>query len=128
MKATYIFRPVTITANQVIIKTHNRGADLAFEAVGSSATVNLGISLLRKGGRIVLVGNIAPQVDIPLQKVVTGELQLLGSCAIRGEYASVLDLLEHGKISITPFISAVAFWRPPHGSTGSGTMRKVCIK
>lgn len=109
MGATSIFRPGDDNlANQVIIKTHNRGADLAFEAVGSSATVNLGISLLRKGGRIVLVGNIAPQVDIPLQKVVTGELQLLGSCAIRGEYATVLDLLEQGKISTTPFISAVA--------------------
>jgi len=108
MGATSLFRPDDdMLADQVISLTHNRGADLVIEAVGSSVTVNLGISLLRKGGRIVLVGNIAPQVDIPLQKVVTGELQLLGSCAIRGEYATVLELLEQGKIITDPFISAI---------------------
>lgn len=88
--------------------THGRGADLVFEAVGSSDTIKLGIGLLRKGGRIVLIGNISPQVEIPLQQVVTGELQLLGSCAIRGEYAAVLKLMDQGKIRTEPFISAVA--------------------
>jgi L-iditol 2-dehydrogenase len=88
--------------------THGRGADLAFEAVGSSASINLGISLLRKGGRIILIGNISPRVEIPLQQVVTGELQLLGSCAIRGEYAAVLTLMSQEKIRTDPFISAVA--------------------
>jgi L-iditol 2-dehydrogenase len=108
MGANFLFRPEDdMLADQVISLTHYRGADLVIEAVGSSVTVNLGISLLRKGGRIVLVGNIAPKVDIPLQKIVTGELQLLGSCAIRGEYATVLELLEQGKINTDPFISAI---------------------
>lgn len=88
--------------------TRGRGADICFEAVGKSETVNLCIDLVRKGGNVVLVGNMSPVVDFPLQKVVTRELKVLGSCAIRGEYEVVLDLLSSGRISADDQISAVA--------------------
>ncbi|HSH19254.1 MAG TPA: galactitol-1-phosphate 5-dehydrogenase [Draconibacterium sp.] len=88
--------------------TKNRGADFGFEVVGISETVNLCINSLRKGGTAVLVGNLKPEVTIPLQKIVTTELSLLGSCAINGEYELVLDLLASGKISVDKMISAVA--------------------
>jgi L-iditol 2-dehydrogenase len=88
--------------------TFNRGADISFEVVGKSQTVNTAISLVRKGGKVILIGNISPVVDFPLQKVVTGELKILGSCAIRGEYNVVLNLLEMGKINVDDQISFVA--------------------
>jgi 2-desacetyl-2-hydroxyethyl bacteriochlorophyllide A dehydrogenase len=88
--------------------TANRGADVSFEAVGKSESVNIAIEILRKGGKTVLVGNTSPKIDFPLQKVVTRELKVLGSCAIRGEYEVVLNLLETGKISVEDQISAVA--------------------
>jgi L-iditol 2-dehydrogenase len=88
--------------------TAGRGADLSFEAVGRTESVNMAIDLLRKGGKAILVGNVSPKVDFPLQKVVTRELKVLGSCAIRGEYEVVLDLLGTGKISVDDQISVVA--------------------
>jgi L-iditol 2-dehydrogenase len=88
--------------------TKNRGADFSFEVVGITETVNICINSLRKGGTAVLVGNLKPEVTIPLQKVVTTELSLLGSCAINGEYELVLDLLASGKINVDKMISAVA--------------------
>ena len=88
--------------------TKNRGADFGFEVVGIYETVNICINSLRKGGTAVLVGNLKPEVTIPLQKVVTTELSLLGSCAINGEYDLVLDLLAAGKINVDKMISAVA--------------------
>ncbi|QGY44069.1 alcohol dehydrogenase catalytic domain-containing protein [Maribellus comscasis] len=88
--------------------TKTRGADFGFEVVGISETVNLCINNLRKGGTAVLVGNLKPEVTIPLQKVVTTELSLLGSCAINGEYELVLDLLASGKINVDKMISAKA--------------------
>ena len=88
--------------------TNGRGADLAFEAVGISETVNVAIDLLRKGGRAVLVGNLAPYINFPLQKVVTQEIKLIGSCAIRGEYPIILDLISKGKINVEGQISAIA--------------------
>jgi 2-desacetyl-2-hydroxyethyl bacteriochlorophyllide A dehydrogenase len=92
---------------KISVLTNNRGADISFEAVGISESVNIAIDILRKGGKAVLVGNISPKVDFPLQKVVTRELKILGSCAIRGEYEVVLNLLETRKISVDDQISAV---------------------
>ncbi len=88
--------------------TKNRGADYGFEVVGISETINVCINSLRKGGTAVLVGNLKSEVNIPLQKVVTTELSLLGSCAINGEYEMVLDLMAQKKISVDKMISAVA--------------------
>ncbi len=87
--------------------TRNRGADISFEAVGKSETVNIAIDMIRKGGTTVLVGNTSPRIDFPLQKVVTGELKVLGSCAIRGEYEKALQLMESGKIKVDDQISAI---------------------
>jgi len=92
---------------KILALTNGRGADVSFEAVGKSETVNLAIDVVRKGGKIVLVGNISTDIDFPLQKVVTRELKILGSCANRGEYETVLDLLETGKISVADQISVV---------------------
>lgn len=87
--------------------THNRGADLAFEAVGITQTIRSAIESLRKGAKLILVGNLSPTVEIPLQKVVTQEIAVKGSCAINGEYPAVLDLISKGKISVDSMISAV---------------------
>lgn len=88
--------------------TGGQGVDAAFEAVGISPTVNLAVQAVKKGGQLVLVGNLNPQVEFPLQAVVTRELTLFGSCASSGEYPLCLELLQQGKISVKELISAVA--------------------
>ena len=85
----------------------DRGVDISFEAAGNSSAFNTAIDLVRKGGKVILIGNTSPRVEFPLQKVVTGELKVLGSCAIRGEYETVLNLIETGKIIVDDQISAV---------------------
>ncbi len=88
--------------------TNSRGADISFEAVGKSETVNTAIAVIRKGGTVVLIGNTSKIIEMPLQKVVTGELKILGSCAIRGEYEVILKLLEAGRLNVDDQISALA--------------------
>jgi L-iditol 2-dehydrogenase len=88
--------------------TDGRGADAAFEVVGLSQTVKTAIESVRKGGSVTLVGNLKPQVDLPLQAIVTRELTLIGTCASAGEYPECLDLIASGRINVTGFISATA--------------------
>lgn len=88
--------------------TQNRGADFAFEAVGITPTIKSAIESLRKGATLVLVGNLSPTIEFPLQKVVTQEITVKGSCAINGEYPAVLDLISKGKINVHSMMSAVA--------------------
>ncbi|HZL11759.1 MAG TPA: galactitol-1-phosphate 5-dehydrogenase [Prolixibacteraceae bacterium] len=92
----------------VLNETRQRGADLVFEVVGIEPTVNLAIDCTRKGGTVTLIGNLAPEVRFPLQKVVTRQLKVQGSCASAGEYPLCLDLIASGKIKVDRLISAVA--------------------
>lgn len=86
--------------------TEGLGADLAMEAVGADVTVAMSIESVRKGGRVVLIGNIAPTVSFGLQSVVTREIDVLGSCASSNDYPACLDLMRRGAIRVGPVLSA----------------------
>ena len=83
-------------------------ADQVFEAVGRVETVAAAIRGVRKGGVVTLVGNLAPEVPLPLQSVVTREISLFGSCASRGEYPEAIALMAAGAVDVAPLVSAVA--------------------
>lgn len=88
--------------------TGGRGADASFEVVGRTDTVLIAIRSLRKGGTVVLVGNLSPRVELPLQEVVSRELSVLGSCASNGEIPESIDLLARGVVNVDPIISLKA--------------------
>ena len=88
--------------------TGGRGADVAFEVVGVGETVANAVRSVRKGGTVVLVGNLAPSVNLPLQSVVTREISVLGSCGSNGEIPECIELLARGAIDVDPIISLKA--------------------
>lgn len=107
--ADFTINPAVADARGEILRlTGGAGADRVFEAVGVAATIDLAVHAARKGGTVTLVGNVAPEVALPLQVVVTRELSLFGSCASAGEYPVCLDLMARGVISPVPLLSAVA--------------------
>ncbi len=95
-------------AEEVRSLAGGRGADRAFEAVGATLPIATAVASLRKGGSLVLVGNLSPAIELPLQAVVTRQLTLKGSCAIAGEYPLALDLMASGKVDARALVSAVA--------------------
>jgi threonine dehydrogenase-like Zn-dependent dehydrogenase len=119
------------TGSRIKALTHGRGADQAFEVVGSEKTVAATIEGLRKGGRLTLVGNLSPSINLPLQSVVTRQLDLQGSCAIAGEYPLALELMAAHKINLDPIISKVAplkegaFWFERLYNREGGLMKVV---
>lgn len=86
----------------------DRGADIAFEAVGVSPTLQTAIASVRLGGSVVMVGNLAKSAEIPLQKCVTQQIALYGSCASSGEYDICLDLIAHKMVDVDSLISEAA--------------------
>lgn len=86
--------------------TGGRGADVVLEVVGATPTVKTAIESARKGGSVTLVGNLAPQVEVPLQSIVTRELSLFGTCGSKGEYPACIELLQRGAIQVEPLITA----------------------
>src|SRR6267143_1790019 len=57
------------TVAAILQRTGGVGVDVAMEAVGRDETVKAAIASVRKGGTVVLVGNISPTAPLPLQKV-----------------------------------------------------------
>jgi L-iditol 2-dehydrogenase len=96
------------TASELQRLTGGAGVDVAFEAVGTTATVKAAIDSVRKGGTVMLIGNIAPQIEIPLQTVVSREIRLQGSAASSGEYPQCIDMLARGAVDVKSLISIVA--------------------
>jgi L-iditol 2-dehydrogenase len=88
--------------------TEGRGADVAFEAVGIEPTVRDAIAAVRKGGNVTLVGNLFPDVSIPLQSVVSRQIRLQGSCGSSGEYPECLELIASGRVQVDRFVSVTA--------------------
>ncbi len=93
---------------EILARTNGRGVDIAMEAVGATQTIATAIACLRKGGSLTLVGNFAPNIDLPLQTVVTRQLRLQGSCASCNDYPACIDLLARGAIKVDHLISARA--------------------
>jgi L-iditol 2-dehydrogenase len=131
--ATHTFnsRNIDVTA-AVAGLTSGQGADLAFEVVGISPTVQTAISVLRRGGHAVLVGNLSAKTDFPLQAVVTRELTLHGTCGSAGEYPLCLDLVARGVIQVEPIISAISpldqgvdWFNRLSGKEGAGLMKVI---
>ena len=94
-------------AREVLSRTGS-GVDVALEAVGRDETIQAAIQSVRKGGTVTLVGNITPQVTLPLQVVVSRQLRLQGTAASSGEYPQAIDLISRGAIQVRPLITAVA--------------------
>ena len=93
---------------QVQRLTGGKGVDVVFEAVGRNQTVAGAIDSVRKGGTVVLIGNITPEVTLPLQKVVSRQIRLQGTAASSGEYPEAIELMRTGAIRVGPLITAVA--------------------
>lgn len=106
--ATDVIAAGTDPAKAVLQNTGETGVDVAMEAVGRTETVQASIASVRKGGTVVLVGNVAPEVALPLQKVVTRQIRLQGSCASAGEYPRAIELLASGALQVRSLITAVA--------------------
>ncbi|MGM0530526.1 MAG: galactitol-1-phosphate 5-dehydrogenase [Bacteroidota bacterium] len=107
--ATHIIHPEKSNVQEEILKlTGYRGADIAFEAVGISSSLQQAVSVVRRGGSVTLLGNVTPVTEFPMQYVVTRQIRVQGSCAICGEYPAVLDMLSRKQIDIRPLLSVEA--------------------
>ena len=113
--------------------TSGEGPDVVFEAVGVDETVASAIALVRAGGRVVLVGNLAPRVDLALQAAVSRELTILGSAASAGEYPQALALIAERRVDVDALVSAVVPLRDGESwmrrlQAGDRTLLKVVLQ
>jgi L-iditol 2-dehydrogenase len=85
--------------------TDGLGADVVLECAGVPETVGWALGMLRRGGRCAAVGIPTQDVQIPMQKLVLDELELVGSRASAGEMRRVMAHVTQGRMRVGEMIT-----------------------
>ncbi len=98
----------TLTAAQLSDRPHPVGADITFEASGTAAGLRAALGHTRRGGSLVMVGQL-PTGDLPTPAglVVASELTVTGSLRIDGELPVVLAHLARAGSALDPLVTDV---------------------
>ncbi|MFQ5549877.1 MAG: zinc-binding dehydrogenase, partial [Gemmatimonadales bacterium] len=82
------------------------GVDVAFEAIGTPTTMRSAYGLLRKGGRLCVIGYATDELTISAAKLMYYELEVVGSLGCGGgEYHEIMKLVQSGDILLDPIVS-----------------------
>jgi len=95
-------------ADKVTLSSAGMDLDAAVEAVGLTATVDIAIRSVKKGGTVALIGNLSPQVTFPLQEVVNRQISVNGSYGSEGDYPECFELIASGAVKVEPMITGRA--------------------
>jgi L-idonate 5-dehydrogenase len=79
--------------------------DVLFEASGNQAALRTALDLMRPGAVIVQLG-LGGEMTLPVNAIVTKELQLRGTFRFDSEFELALRLMGHGLIDVKPLITA----------------------
>lgn len=92
-------------SDAILSATHGRGADVVYDAVGSTQTVLQALDGVRAGGRVVIIGIADALVEVPLQtrhllrqKTVTGTMG--GSIQPHRHIPEFVDLHLSGRLDL----------------------------
>jgi Zn-dependent alcohol dehydrogenase len=92
--------------DKVVRTLSDGGVDVAFEAIGTPKTIELAFSLLKRGGRLCVVGYSAEPVTLSAARLMYYELEVAGSLGCgAGEYPEIINLVREGKLRLEPIVS-----------------------
>jgi 2-desacetyl-2-hydroxyethyl bacteriochlorophyllide A dehydrogenase len=106
--ATPIDASATNAQIAVASRTGDRGADVVFDAVGSPAAFERSLDLVRRGGRVVVVGVYAGELaeaQLGVWWVRALDLRFIGVCPVHAVWERAMAHLEAGRLDPSPLIS-----------------------
>lgn len=98
----------------ILEKTGQRGVDVSIEAAGNPITFKQSIQVVRKGGKVVFLGNMRGEVILPdelVSSILRKELTMYGTWNSRfaefpkNEWAATLHFIKVGKLRVKPLIT-----------------------
>lgn len=105
--AQITINPTRQNPRQVVNEfTNGGGVDLAFEAVGISATAQQSVEVTRNNGTVVWIGNNQRLIEVDMQAIVTRELRVIGSYGMTDQdFQRSLRMLADGRIPTEQLIN-----------------------
>jgi (R,R)-butanediol dehydrogenase / meso-butanediol dehydrogenase / diacetyl reductase len=104
--ADLVLDPTIDVVAEAIAAEFGLGVDVAFDAGGNAATIELALSAVRPKGRVVNIALWEHPVEFDMFAMLFKESNLTASCAYCGDHAEVIDALASGAIDVTPLITS----------------------
>jgi len=79
--------------------------DVLLEATGNAAAIRAALDRVRPRGVVVQLG-LGGDVSLPINTLVTREIEFRGSFRFHSEFDLAVDLLNRGRLDVTPLVSA----------------------
>jgi L-iditol 2-dehydrogenase len=81
------------------------GADVALECSGAPEAVGQCVRIVRRGGRVAVIGIPLDDAPIPVQRLVLDEIDLVGVRASAGEMPRAIELAATGRLRLAELIT-----------------------
>ncbi|MDD2763552.1 MAG: L-idonate 5-dehydrogenase [Opitutaceae bacterium] len=105
MGADAVIDPADPASGQKALDLTDSGFDCVFEAAGSAPALAQALHVARRGGTIVQVGTLPPEVPLPANLIMTKELNVLGSFRFAHVFPMALQFVASRRINVAPLIS-----------------------
>jgi L-iditol 2-dehydrogenase len=86
-------------------RTGGRGADVALECSGAAEAVGQCVGLVRKGGRVAVIGIPLQDARLPMQRLVLDEIDVVGVRAAAGEMPRAIQLVAGGRLRVRELVT-----------------------
>jgi (R,R)-butanediol dehydrogenase/meso-butanediol dehydrogenase/diacetyl reductase len=103
--ADLVLDPVTDDVSGTIGRLFGQGVDVAFDAGGNKATIELALGAVRPRGRVVNIALWEHPVEFDMFSMLFKESNLTASCAYCDDHGEVIDALATGAIDVAPLIT-----------------------
>ena len=87
--------------------TGRRGVDYVFETAGSKATAAQSVYLVKRGGAVMMIGNVVGDALFNFQKLVDKEVTILSNFRYRNIYPVAIAAIEAGAIPVKKIVSSI---------------------
>lgn len=91
--------------SEVMEATHGKGADMVIEVAGSSSATQQSVDMVKRGGRIVLVGYAKSPINFDFRKLIMKEAYIITSRRYRNVYPVAINSVKNGLIPIRKLVT-----------------------
>ncbi len=93
--------------DEIMSITGGHGADVFFDTVGSQDTMNVALSSLSRGGRLILMATKEEKLSLPTS-LISGERSVSTSAnSLYADFQMAIDLVSSGRVSVRHMITHV---------------------
>lgn len=106
------------------------GFDIVFEASGQQQAIAAAITAVRKGGRVVQIGTITKDIELPFNFIMVKEIDYVGSFRYCNDFPAALDLLSSNRIAALDVVTGTYKFRETNEAfrdAASGKQLKVQV-